>query len=357
MVQDVATVSDAAPAFDRPGFNPGPGVLLIAAEVPELAEVRLAAIPVVVPDDARMDVGDVTPGGGESMAVVLNPERPAPPGTRADVTVTCWITERDPQQVRMFQTSMEVGRPTVFFGVPGSSAHVMATVPWDGSPSTPKYRKADWYWSSGLPRLVQEVALPIDRRPPPPEHARLSIRSSTPPGVLPDAVRVTFVAFRGEVLLLGGIPTSLPPSSTLTRSLAVSSGGDPTRIFALANGHIAGPRQFDEVQKDAALEAMFDDWRPATMLRVLALDRDGKPAGRATVWVARPSPDGDDVETTPYASAIVDAAGRRDVTVFPGEACRLTGFLDGARGPATPVLLDASQTVPGGVVDVTLRFP
>lgn len=357
MVQDVATVSDTAPAFDRPGFRPGPGILLIAAEIPELAEVRFAAIRVVVPDDARVDVGDVTPDGGEVMTVVLLPERPAPPGTRADVMATFFLREGDPPENCLFQTSMELGRPTVFRGLPDAAAQWSATVSWDGNPSTPKYRRAHWHWTPATVNFLREVALAVDRRPPPPDHARLALRASPPPGVSADATRVLFVAVRGEATLLGGIPTAVHPSSTLARSLAVSAGGDPTRIFALANGHIAGPRQFDEVPKDAALEAQFDDWRPATTLRVLALDRDGKPAARATVWVARPSPAGVDAEVSPYCSTTADPAGRRDVTVFPGEACRLTGFLDGARGPATPVLVDASQTVPGGVVDVTLRFP
>ena len=109
--------------------------------------------------------------------------------------------------------------------------------------------------------------------------------------------------------------------------------------------------------KDAALEAQLDDWRPATTLRVQAVDRDGKPAARAMVRVARPTPGGDEDEPAQYLSATTDASGRRDLTVFPGEACRISGSHDDARGPATPVLLDASQAVPGGVVDVTLRFP
>ncbi|MBL9088143.1 MAG: carboxypeptidase regulatory-like domain-containing protein [Planctomycetia bacterium] len=102
MVQDVATVSDTAPVFDRPGLRPGPGILLIAAEIPELAEVRFAAIRVVVPDDARVDVGDVTPDGGEVMTVVLLPERPAPPGTRADVMASFFLRETDPPESCLF---------------------------------------------------------------------------------------------------------------------------------------------------------------------------------------------------------------------------------------------------------------
>ncbi len=184
---------------------------------------------------------------------------------------------------------------------------------------------------------------------------RVRFEAPPPPGVSVNAFRATFVAFRGDVPLLD--PGRWSVGDPASAFLRVEDRSSPTTVHVLANGFVAGPRRADAIRSGTASGITLDDWRPATILRVLALDRDGKPAAGATVRVARPSPGGDAVEPAQYLSSRTDATGRRDVTVFPGEACRISGSHRDASGSATPVLLDASQTVPGGVVDVTLRFP
>ncbi|MFO0931168.1 MAG: hypothetical protein U1E39_00510 [Planctomycetota bacterium] len=184
---------------------------------------------------------------------------------------------------------------------------------------------------------------------------RVVLAAWPPPGVSATEFRATFVAFREGVPLLD--PRRRETGRPARAVLRVAAGRTATTVHALANGFVSGPRHVDGVATGTAAELRFDDWRPATTVRVSALDRDGRPLAGATLRVARSSPGGDAVEPAQYLSATTDAAGRRDVTVFPGEPCRISGSHDDARGSATPVLLDASRTVPGAVLDVTLRFP
>lgn len=204
--------------------------------------------------------------------------------------------------------------------------------------------------------VADEATAPIDPSGPSTASAdRVELVAWPPPGVSAAEFRATFVAFRDGVPLLD--PRRRGTGEPARAALRVADRRESTAVYVLANGRVAGPRRVVEVADGIAPELRFDDWRPATTLSVRAVDRDGRPLAGATLRVARPSPGGDPVEPAQYVSATTDASGRRDVTAFPGEPCRISGSHDGARGSPTPVLVDASQTVPGAVLDVTLRFP
>ena len=290
-LKEVASVTGDAPSFAAAGFAPGPAHLVVVAEVLGASEFRLAIEPVTLPREGLVDVGVVTPGGGRATTLVLRPHpphAPAPPGARARVTARVPLPRAGAGVAAGLAFAVPLGQPVVVLGLPDAPVAFTAEVPWDGDPATPRYLARTWASVPEEPNFVQEVRLERDGRPSPPPTVDVAIHATLPPGVADDAFRVRYVGFVGEdVALAGAVEGAGRAWRDVTAQFARVRSDVNVDLYALANGFVAGPVRLETHAPGAPLAARFTSWRPAATLRLRAVGRDGKPAARATVWVAR----------------------------------------------------------------------